>query len=66
LYKYKEKFEKEFRDTLFIRLTDFYNSLENEADKIKNKIETINKTLKTINYSKDTYIEVNLKNNAKK
>ncbi|MDP2090372.1 MAG: ATP-binding protein [Candidatus Gracilibacteria bacterium] len=65
LYKYKEKFEKEFRDTLFIRLTDFYNSLENEADKIKNKIETINKTLKTINYSKDTFIEVNLKNNSK-
>jgi uncharacterized protein YPO0396 len=46
-------------------LTDFYNSLENEADKIKNKIETINKTLKTINYSKDTFIEVNLKNNTK-
>jgi len=66
LYKYKEKFEKEFRDTLFIRLTDFYNILENEADKILEKINIINKTLKTINYSKDTYIEVSLKNNTKK
>jgi len=66
LYKYKEKFEKEFRETLFIRLNDFYNSLENEADYIKWKIETINKTLKTINYSKETFIEVALKSNNKK
>ncbi len=66
LYKYREKFEKEFRYTLFVRLNDFYNTLENEADRIKYKVEEINKTLKTINYSKDTYIEINLRNNTKK
>jgi uncharacterized protein YPO0396 len=66
LYKYKERFEKEFRETLFIRLNDFYNSLENEGEFIKWKIEIINKTLKTINFSRDTFIQVDIKNNTKK
>jgi len=66
LYTYREKFEKEFRETLFIRLQDFYTDLENEEYKIKTKIEFINKTLKEVPYSKETYIEINLKNNTKK
>lgn len=66
LYKYREKFEKEFRDNLFNLLTDFFYTLENEAESIKEKIFLINKTLKTINYSRDTYIEVSIKNNTKK
>ncbi len=66
LYKYKQKFEKEFRETLFIRLQDFYTDLENEEHKIKTKIDSINKTLREIPYSKETYIEINLKNNTKK
>ncbi len=66
LYKYKQKFEKEFRETLFIRLHDFYMSLENEETHIKEKIDEINKSLKDIKYSSTTYIEISLKPNTKK
>lgn len=66
LYKYKQKFEKEFKNSLFIRLKDFYSFLENNEQKIKEKIASINKTLKEIPYSKDTFIEINLKPNNKK
>jgi uncharacterized protein YPO0396 len=66
LYKYKQKFEKEFRETLFIRLHDFYMSLENEETNIKSKISQINESLKNIPYSNDTFIEIALKNNTKK
>lgn len=66
LYKYREKFEKEFRETLFIRLNDFYMSLENEETYVKEKIGQINKTLETVPYSKDTFIEIATKENKKK
>jgi uncharacterized protein YPO0396 len=66
LYKYKQKFEKEFRDNLFSRLNDFYHSLENEQGYILSKIAEINATLKTITYSKETYIEIAPKDNTKK
>lgn len=66
LYKYKQKFEKEFRETLFIRLNDFYMTLENEENHIKNKILEINSTLHNIAYTKETFIEINLKDNNKK
>lgn len=66
LYKYKEKFEKEFRDNLFSRLNDFYHSLENEQAALLEKIAEINNTLKGIRYSKTTYIEIATKDNVKK
>jgi uncharacterized protein YPO0396 len=40
--------------------------LENECEYIKSKIDIINNTLKTINYSNETFIEVAIKNNNKK
>lgn len=66
LYKYKQQFEKEFRDNLFSRLNDFYYALENEQTEIETKIAEINATLKTISYSKETYIEIAHKDNNKK
>jgi len=66
LFKYKKDFEKEFQHTLFIKLQDFYRSLENEADIIKNKIAKINEFLKEIKYSKNTYIQIILKDNNNK
>lgn len=66
LYKYKEKFEKEFQTVLFTKLFDFYRTLENEYNNIKNKILKINDSLNQIDYSKDTYIEIDLKDNNQK
>ncbi|MBT3727064.1 hypothetical protein HOG21_05260 [bacterium] len=40
--------------------------MENECEYIKSKIDIINNTLKTINYSNETFIEVAIKNNNKK
>lgn len=66
LYKYKEQFEKEFKKSLFVKLHDFYKTLEWEVNNIKTKISNINSTLKNISYSKNTYIEISLKDNNRK
>ncbi len=66
LYKYKERFEKEFQTVLLNKLFDFYRSLENEYNNIKSKIYKINDTLKGIDYNTSTYIKIDLKDNNQK
>gem|GEM_PF-6176153 len=66
LYKYKEKFEKEFQSVLLTKLFDFYRTLENEYNSIKSKIFKINDSLNQIDYSNNTYVEIDLKDNKQK
>jgi uncharacterized protein YPO0396 len=58
LPKYKKRFKELFKEKTIHKILTLQNTLEKYSHEIKEKINTINKSLKDIEYSDGTYIEL--------